>query len=250
MTDFRTRLTRGDPLIGTVLAFACEQTAECVARAGFDWLWIDAEHGPIDLAAAQRMIQAVSPSCPAVVRAPSGDPVALARVLDLGPAGVIVPHVDSAEDARAVVRACRYPPLGERSAGIARAQGYGRDLGAYLENAHRTEAVIAQIEHIDAVESIDEIAAVEGIDGALIGPFDLSGSLGRPGDLGHPSVSAAIARVKTACQAHGLPLGIFCPTPELARGYLSEGFGLVAVGVDALLLATASSALLAQARGS
>ena len=94
MTDFRTRLTRGDPLIGTVLAFACEQTAECVARAGFDWLWIDAEHGPIDLAAAQRMIQAVSPSCPAVVRAPSGDPVALARVLDLGPAGVIVPHVE------------------------------------------------------------------------------------------------------------------------------------------------------------
>ena len=250
MTDFRTRLARGDELIGTVLAFASEQTAECVARAGFDWVWIDTEHGPIDLACAQRMIQAVSPSCPAVVRAPSRDPAALARVLDLGPAGVIVPHVDSAEDARAVVRACRYPPHGERSAGIARAQGYGRDLASYLKDAHRREAVIAQIEHIDAVEGIDEIAAVEGLDCALIGPFDLSGSLGRPGDLGHPSVSGAIERVRTACRARGLPLGIFCPTPELAREYLRSGFGLVAVGVDAQLLAGASSELLARTRGS
>ena len=247
---FRDRLRDGQPLFGTVVTLSTPQATELLARVGYDWLWIDMEHGPLDLSMVQSLILGTGPECASLVRVPNNDPVWLKRVLDLGPTGVIVPHVNSADDARALIAACWYPPRGTRSVGIARAQGYGLDLLGYLANSHETLVVMPQIEHADAVEDIEAILAVDGIDCVMVGPFDLSASLGQPGELDHPAVTNAIRRVARACHRAGKHAGIFAGTPEFAKTWRAEGFQVVAVGADVALLAGAASALLGALRSS
>jgi 2-dehydro-3-deoxyglucarate aldolase/4-hydroxy-2-oxoheptanedioate aldolase len=245
---FRDRLRDGQPLFGTVVTLTTPQASEVLARVGYDWLWIDMEHGPLDLAMVQSLIQGAGPDCASLVRVPHNDPVWLKRVLDLGPTGVIVPHVNSAEDVRAILSACWYPPRGTRSVGIGRAQGYGLELANHLASAHETLVVMPQIEHVDAVENIDAILGVEGIDCVVVGPFDLSASLGHPGELDHPAVTEAIRRVVRACQGAGKHAGIFAGTQEFAKTWRAEGVQVVAVGADVGLLAGAASALLGSLR--
>jgi len=247
---FRDRLRDGQPLLGTVVTLGTPQASELLARVGYDWLWIDMEHGPLELAMVQSLIQAAGSECASLVRVPSNDSVWLQRVLDLGPTGVIVPHVDSADDARDIMAACWYPPRGRRSVGIGRAQGYGLDLPRYLASSHESLVVMPQIEHADAVEDIDAILAVDGIDCVMVGPFDLSASLGHPGELDHPALTKAIRRVVRACRRAGKQAGIFAGTPEFAKTWRAEGFQVVAVGADVALLAGAASALLGALRSS
>jgi 2-dehydro-3-deoxyglucarate aldolase/4-hydroxy-2-oxoheptanedioate aldolase len=244
---FRDRLANGDPLLGTVVTLTTAQASEALACAGYDWLWIDMEHGPLDLATVQSLIQGAG-SCASLVRVPSNDPVWIQRVLDLGPTGVIVPHVDSAEDARAALAACYYPPRGTRSLGIGRAQGYGPGLPAYLASSHETLVVMPQIEHGDAVEEIDAILALEGIDCVMVGPFDLSASLGHPGALDHPTVVSAIRRVAQACERAGKRAGLFAASTDFAKRWQAEGFTVVAVGADVALLAEAALRTLGELR--
>ncbi|MEE3332346.1 MAG: aldolase/citrate lyase family protein [Myxococcota bacterium] len=247
--DFRSRLDAGDPLYGTIVTLTTPQVSDALARMGFDWLWLDMEHGPLDLAIVQSLIQGAGPECACLVRVPANDPVWLQRVLDLGPAGVIVPHVASADEARSAVAACRYPPRGRRSIGIGRAQGYGTELADSLKTAHERVLVIPQIEDGSAVEDIDAILEIEGIDCVVVGPFDLSASLGHPGALDHPEVTRAIRRVLSACEAAGKHAGIFAGTTAFARAWRAEGMQLVALSVDVSLLGDAARAVLSEVQG-
>ena len=246
--SFRTRLIRGDLLVGTLVSLPAPEVAEILAEAGFDWLFIDMEHSQLDPPAAQVILQAVDQRIDCVLRVALNDEIWLKKALDTGASGVMIPQVNSAEDARRAVRFCKYPPQGGRSVGLWRAQGYGARLAQYLAEANSQTAVIVQVEHIQAVNNIDAIIAVEGVDAVLVGPYDLSASMDHMGQVEHPDVQAAIQRVRQACQARGMPLGIFATTAERARAYIQEGFRLVAAGGDTLMLGSAARDMLGKVR--
>jgi 2-keto-3-deoxy-L-rhamnonate aldolase RhmA len=184
-----------------------------------------------------------------VVRVPANAEVWIKRVTDLGPDGIIVPQVNSAEDAARAVRWAKYPPQGTRGVGIGRAHGYGLGFDAYVARANDELAVIVQAEHVEAVRHIDEIARVPGVDAVLIGPYDLSGSMDKIGQVGDPEVQAQIERVRAVCQAAGMPLGVFGAGADAVRPYLAQGYRLIAVGMDALYMGTAARQALSDLRG-
>jgi 2-keto-3-deoxy-L-rhamnonate aldolase RhmA len=246
---FRDRLKNGETLIGTLISLSSLETAEILAGAGFDWLFIDLEHSPLGPLEAQALLQAVGGRAECILRLPLADEIWIKKALDTGAAGVIAPMVNTAEEARRVVRLCKYPPQGTRSVGIGRAHAYGPGLGEYLERANRETAVIVQIEHASAVANVEAILAVEGIDALFVGPYDLSASMGRMGEVEHPEVQAAIDRVRVACQASGMPLGIFTAGAERAKAYAAQGYGLIAAGGDTLMLAQAARQVLSVLRG-
>jgi len=241
-TSFRARLAAGEPLVGSIVTMPLAGIAEIVADAGFDWLWIDMEHGPLELQNVEAMLRARGTAA-GIVRAPSNDPVWIKRILDTGADGVLLPHVSSADEARAAVQAAYYPPRGRRSFGVSRAHGYGPRMNDYLGSSADETTVMVQIESAAAVRDIDAILTTDGVDAAVIGPFDLSGSMGHLGDITHPEVAAAIDAVLAAGKKHGVPVGIFCGSAELAQGYLARGFSPIAVGVDCMLLAAAARTL-------
>jgi 2-keto-3-deoxy-L-rhamnonate aldolase RhmA len=239
MSDsFAARLRRGDRLIGSFVTLPALEVAEVMGAAGFDWLAIDCEHAPLDALWAQRLLQAAR--IPGVIRVADGHESTLKHALDTGAAGVVVPMVNTAQQARAIVSHCKYPPLGTRGVGIVRAQGYGLAFQEYVAQANDSTAVIVQIEHIAAVENIDAIVAVPGVDAAFVGPYDLSGSMGRLGQVDHIDVLAAIEGVRFACERAGMPLGIYAGSAATARSFLEKGFTLIAVGIDAFLLGQAA----------
>jgi 2-dehydro-3-deoxyglucarate aldolase/4-hydroxy-2-oxoheptanedioate aldolase len=244
---FVARLARREPLLGTLLTLPAPELAEVAAAAGFDWLFVDMEHGLIDFAAVQRVAQAVGHLCPCIVRVPNSEPILIAKALDTGAAGIIVPHVNTAEEARAIVRAAHYPPGGARSLGVARAQGYGGRLADAIAHDNDRTIVVAQVEHIDAVAHIDEIVAVPGVSAVFIGPFDLSASLGKPGEIGAPEVQQAIGTVVSACAARQLPCGIFVVSGDAANNAFAAGHSLVCAMTDTLLFAGAAARLRAAA---
>jgi len=218
-----------------------------MAAAGFDWLFIDMEHGLLDFTSVQRMVQAAGRSCPCIVRVPNNEPILVAKALDSGAAGIIVPHVNTAVEARAAVSAAKYPPAGARSIGVARAQGYGGRLADAIARDNDETLVVAQVEHIDGVSQIDEIVRVPGVSAVFIGPFDLSASLGTPGQIAAPEVRQAIAAVTRACAARALPSGIFVVDGTAARSAFDAGRSLVCAATDTLLAAGAARRLLADA---
>jgi 2-dehydro-3-deoxyglucarate aldolase/4-hydroxy-2-oxoheptanedioate aldolase len=239
MSDsFAARLRRGDRLIGSFVTLPALEVAELMGAAGFDWLVVDCEHAPLDALWAQRLLQAAR--IPGVIRVSDGHESTLKHALDTGAAGVLVPMVNSAQQARAIVSHCKYPPAGSRGVGIVRAQGYGLGFQEYVAQANEATAVIVQIEHITAVESIDAIVAVPGVDAAFVGPYDLSGSMGRLGQVDHIDVLTAIEGVRLGCERAGMPLGIYAGSAAAARRYLEQGFKLVVVGIDAHLLGQAA----------
>jgi 2-dehydro-3-deoxyglucarate aldolase/4-hydroxy-2-oxoheptanedioate aldolase len=236
---FRRRLTESERLIGTVLNIPSPETAELLALCGFDWLFVDAEHGAMDSVTVQRILQAVAGRTACAVRVPALDEAWFKKCLDSGADGIIVPHVCSADEAAAAVRWSRYPPAGSRSVGAGRAHGYGFLFRQYVESANDQVAVILQIEDIDAVSRIGDILGVAGVDALFVGPYDLSASMGLTGRVEDPQVVAAIERVRSAA-AGLLPLGIFAAGPRLGRLYLRQGFSLLAVGTSPELLAGAA----------
>lgn len=247
--SFRDRLSAGELLIGTLLSLPSPEIAEILAACGFDWLFVDLEHTTLDIQSAQAILQAVDHRLDCILRVPLNDEIWLKKALDIGAAGVLVPQVNTAEEARRAVRFCKYPPQGSRSVGLARAQGYGAHLQDYLDRANAVTAVIVQVEHIQAVQNIEEILAVEGMDAVLIGPYDLSASLDRMGQVEHPQVQAAISQVREACFAHNMPVGIFSASADRAYAYIQEGYRLIAAGVETLLLTEAATHLLRRLRG-
>ena len=246
--SFRTRLRSGERLVAPLLTLNSPAVTEIMSAVGFDGLFIDAEHAPLEPFQMQAMLQGAG-ATPCVIRLPAGEDVPIKKALDIGAAGIIAPQVNSADHARRIVQAAKYAPIGQRGLGIARAHGYGLTVREYMERANEDIAVIVQAEHRDAVEHIREIVRVDGVDGVLIGPYDLSGSLGRPGAVDHPEVTGAIERVRAGCAEVGLPIGIFGVTAEAVQPYIARGFTMIVVGVDTLLLAHGAAALLKTTRG-
>lgn len=234
--SFRSRLLSGETLLGTMLTLPSAAVAEILADAGFDWLFVDCEHGPMDVAAVQGVLQAVGDRCACLVRVPEFDAGEIKRMLDAGAQGIIVPCVNSAAEAAAVVHAARYPPLGGRGVGIGRAQGYGAKFGEYVSRANDEVVVVVQAEHRDGVAAIESIVSVPGVDCVLIGPYDLSASMNRMGQIDDGAVVAAIERVLEACRVAGICTGYFGVTAEAVEEYRRRGCRLLVAGVDVVFL--------------
>jgi 4-hydroxy-2-oxoheptanedioate aldolase len=249
--DLKGRLLGGERVFGGFVSAASPVTAEVMALAGYDCLMIDREHGAGDILNAQMQVTAIrTTECAALMRVPANDPVELKRALDIGLDGVMIPAIDTADQARAAVAGCRYPPAGMRgmAAGLVRASGYGTDLADYMAQGVNQLLVICQIETAGGLERVDEIAAVDGVDMLFVGPYDLSANLGHLGAPDHPDVDAAIARVEAAARRSGKLLGII-PTPGRGIADLfARGFHMVLGGADITLLRDACRAEVAVAR--
>lgn len=238
---FREKLAGPGPVLGTCVTFADPTVTEALSTV-LDFVWIDTEHNPMSLETVQGHVMATKGSAATpLVRVPWNDPVLIKPVLDLGAAGVIVPLIRTADDARQAVAACHYPPEGVRGFGPRRPARYGHWRGSdYVEAANREVIVCVQIEHVDAVRNIEEIVRVPGLTTAVIGPNDLSGSLGHMTQVDHPDVQAAIDRVIAAAAGVGLPLGIAIggDPASLAR-WIERGVKWISIGADFLLLVQA-----------
>jgi len=242
---FREKLRSGKMLWGTLVSLPAPEITEILVDTGFDWLFIDMEHAPLEVRDVQRILQAGGDAIAGIIRLPANDPVWIKKALDIDPAGIMLPMVNSGEDARNAVRWSKYPPQGDRSVGVGRVHRYGARLQETIDTINDSVAVVVQVEHIQAVKNIEEIVAVEGVDAVLIGPYDLSASLGIPGKVGDPAVKTAIEKVRLACQKKGMPIGIFTASTAFARECAGNGFTLVAVGTDTLMLVDGSRRLLA-----
>ena len=238
--SLKRKLSRGDLLIGTIITLPSPEIAEIFRSCGFDWLFVDLEHGSLSVGDAQAILQAASPDLPCAVRVPASDEAWMKRVLDIGSAGIIVPMVRTAEEVEKSVRLCKYTPEGIRSVGIARAHGYGRNFHEYVASANDETAVIVQIEHVDAVNDIENILEVPGIDCLFVGPYDLSASMGKTGLTTYPEVQAAISHVRDCAERAKMPLGIFGATTDVVEPYIRSGYTLIAVSMDTMLIGNAA----------
>lgn len=239
--QLKSKLARNALTIGSWVTLGHPAIAEIMAAAGFDWLVLDMEHSVLELSEVQMLIQVLDgQQCPAIVRLTSNHPDQIKRVMDAGAAGVMVPMVKTAADAEAAVQAVYYPPRGRRGVGLARAQGYGARFQEYRHWLEDNAIIVAMIEHIDAVNEIDSILSVPGIDAYIIGPYDLSGSMGRPGELDYPDVQSAIEKVREAGRRLGKPGGIHVvePDPEALRRNIDAGFNFLGYGLDIRILDT------------
>ncbi|WP_027014442.1 aldolase/citrate lyase family protein [Comamonas composti] len=255
INPFKAAISANQAQIGLWLGLASPYTAEICAGAGFDWLLIDGEHGPNDTRTLLSQLQAIAayPGSHPIARVPMGHgeigEMLIKQYLDIGVQTLLVPMVDTAEQAARIVRATRYPQNdgqgGIRGMGGARASAWGR-RASYYHEANAQICVLVQVETVQALEQLDAIAATEGVDGVFIGPADLSASMGHVGNPGHPEVQAAIADAITRIRYAGKAAGILTPNEALARQYLVQGCAFVAVGLDTGLLVQATSALAAR----
>jgi 2-dehydro-3-deoxyglucarate aldolase len=242
--QFKQDLLAGKKLFGCWSSLTTPITTEILGLAGFDWLLLDGEHSPNDLSSFMLQLMALkdSPSAP-FVRPQSNDPVQIKRLLDLGFYNFLVPFVESADDAARAVSATRYPPRGVRGVSVAmRSNRYGT-VKDYHEIIDDNIVVCVQIESRKAVESIDAICAVEGVDSVFIGPSDLAAGLGYMGKPSHPEVQAAMQQVIDRAKSAGKPVGILAPVEADARRYMEMGVTMVAVGSDQGLFRAATQAL-------
>lgn len=234
MKYLRKRALSGEILAGTWLNLGSSLTAEIAGRSGFDWILIDQEHGVGGEETLLYQLQALeASSAVGIVRIAWNELPRFKRTLDLGPSGIMVPYVNTAEQARQAVASMRYPPQGVRgAAGFHRAAGFSLDFDAYFAEANENLLTIVQIETAEAVANVEEIASVEGVDVLFVGPLDLSTSLGIPKQTTHPDFRAAIARVVSASRDAGKVAGILIPTLDLVPATVSDGFTFIAVGSD------------------
>ena len=251
MKPFKTQLQQDRALIGLWQALTSNYSAEICARQGFDWLLLDAEHSPNDLQNMLSQAQAIAAfDCEVIARVPFGEPVVIKQYLDLGLHTLLVPMVETAEQAAQLVRACRYPPHGIR--GVSSATSRGANFGGnpdYLRDANDLVTLIVQIESVKGLENIDSIAAVEGVDAMFVGPADLAASMGHLSNPHHAEVKEAIASAKAAMDRAGKPAGIFALDAEHARECIAAGFRFVSVGTDIGLLIAGARGVLASVRG-
>lgn len=237
------------PPVGTWIMSASPLVAEAVGHCGFDWAVLDMEHAPADMMEVIHMLQAVaSTKMVPVVRVPWNDTVTIKRVLDAGATTLLVPFVQSADEARRAVAATRYPPQGVRGvAGMSRAARFGI-ASSYLQHANEGIGLIVQLETPQALEQIEAIAAVEGVDALFVGPADLSAAMGHLGQLTHPAVMEQMSRAIKRAKDLGKPIGSLGGTPEVVAQYRAMGFDFVAISSDLGLLARSAQAAISALR--
>jgi len=225
--------------LGTWMQIGHPACAEIFARAGFDWVCVDLEHGAIDLETMADIFRTLDGfDCVPVARLPLNDPVWIHRTLDAGARGMIIPMVKTAAEAEAAIRESKYPPRGVRGYGYSRANMHGMDFAEYIASANNEIPMVMQIEHKDAIANIDSILEVPGVDGVFIGPLDLSGSMGITGQLDHPQMVAALDKYRAACRSHKMAAGthIVRPNEQNIRKAIDDGYTLIALGLDNVFL--------------
>jgi len=245
-------LAAGEVVVGSWIAMDHPHVADIMGPCGFEFLVVELEHSVVELGALPSLFATIELHGAVPLARLSGlDAVQAKRVLEAGAYGLIFPMINSADDARRAVDAVKYPPQGKRGFGLGRAQDYGFGSKEYFARANDETIVVVQVEHIEGVRSIDAILAVEGIDAVFIGPYDLSGSLGVPGQLDHPEVEAARRRVLEATRARGVAPGLHIVHPDAAafRRAVAEGFRLIAYGGDILYLGDACRRAMADLAG-
>jgi 2-keto-3-deoxy-L-rhamnonate aldolase RhmA len=225
--------------IGSWISLNHTSVAEIMADAGFDWLCIDMEHSVTDYFEMQQLIMAIQgKGVRAFVRVGENNTRIIKRALDAGADGIIVPAVSSVEDAKKAVNAVNYPPLGNRGVGLARAQSYGFDFESYRDGKAKNITLIAQIEHINAIRNLDAIIQVEGIHGTFIGPYDLSGSMGKPGQYDDEDVKAALLQYDATAAKYDKLVGFHVVPPDykLVLEKQQKGYNFIAFSFDAFFL--------------
>lgn len=235
----KNKLKNNQLTIGSWITIAHPAIIDILGSAGFEWLVIDLEHTSIDLSQAHVLISTIQANgMKALIRVSKNEEVIIKRVLDMGADGIIVPMVKSKADALQAIDYAKYPPIGKRGVGLFRAQKYGLGFNDYKKWVNEELVIIAQIEHIEAVENIKEIITTEGIDGIIIGPYDLSGSMGYPGEYHRNEVAEAIQKVLDTCVAYQVPSGFHViesdPTNFISRA--KQGCTFLAYSLDFFFL--------------
>jgi 2-dehydro-3-deoxyglucarate aldolase len=239
MNNLKDKLRKKKITVGSWITFSDPAVAEIMARVGFDWLVVDMEHSGLSLGNAQEIIRVIDLcGVTPLVRVMKNDPDIIKRSMDIGAHGVLVPLVNSQVDAQKAVEAVKYPPKGIRGVGLARAQKYSMDFKTYYKWNQENSILIVQVEHIKAVENLEEIMSVCGVDGFIIGLYDLSGSLGCPGDFSNPRVKEALKEIHQKSKRFGYLMGqhIVDPKPELVKQKIKEGVKFIGFSDDFLLL--------------
>jgi 2-keto-3-deoxy-L-rhamnonate aldolase RhmA len=242
----KTKLNNGKLTIGSWITIGNSSIAEILANAGYDWLVVDLEHSTISLEQAGELIRTIElAGVPSLVRLTSNNKDQIKRVMDAGAQGIVVPMVNSAEEAKEAVMATRYPPLGSRGVGLARAQSYGASFTKYLSwqsDINSGPVVVVQIEHIDAVGNLKEILSVEGVDAFIIGPYDLSCSMGIPGEFNHPEFKQTIEKIIEIGRKAGAVSGLHVVEPDIEKlnEAINVGHKFIAYSVDIRMLDVAA----------
>lgn len=247
----RKALLKKELTLGAWIQIGHPACAEILCKAGFDWVCVDLEHGAIDIETMTNIFRIIDAfDCVPVARLPLNDPVWIHRSLDAGARCLIIPMVNIAEEAQAAVRQAKYPPEGVRGYGYCRANMHGMDFDNYIKTANEEIAMIMQIEHKDAIDNLEEIAKVEGVDGLFIGPLDLNGSMGITGQMDHPDMIKALEKYQMVCKNSGISAGmhIVHPNNENIRSAIAQNYNLLALGLDVIFLNEGSKNVLDIAR--
>ena len=240
ITTLRAKLQAGQPSVGSWLQIPSSDVAELVASGGFDWVAIDTEHGAVSRHQLPDLMRAIElHGALPLVRVSHPDPRPCQQALDAGAGGVVVPRIEDAATLREIIAGCQWPPAGRRGVGFSRANLFGKHFEAYKGEA-KQPLVVAQIESKKAVDNIESLTQVAGVDAIMVGPYDLSASLGLTGEIGHARVQDAVATVVRACQKAGVPSGIHVVNPDakLLSSAVDAGHRFIAFGVDAVFISS------------
>lgn len=237
--SLKTKLKNNQLTLGSWVTIGHPSVVDVMSTAGFEWLVIDMEHTSIDLTTAHNLIATIQANgMKALVRVSRNEEVIIKRILDIGADGIVVPMVKSKNEALEAINYAKYPPFGKRGVGLYRAQKYGMSFEEYKKWVNDEMVIIAQIEHYEAVENIEEIITTDSIDGIIIGPYDLSGSMGYPGEFERSDVKEAIATVLNACKKYNFPSGfhVVNSNPKKLQEKIADGCTFLAYGVDFFFL--------------
>lgn len=235
----KSKINKKETLIGSWLTLPSSAIAEIMAKSNVDWLAVDMEHSALTVDQCQELIRVIDLSgVIPFVRVGQNDKHQIKRVMDLGAKGVIVPMVNSEQEAKDAVEAVKYAPEGHRGVGLFRAHDYGVSFEKYMKWVEKESIVIVQIEHIDAVNNLESILKVKGVDGFIVGPYDLSSSLGVPGDFEHKKMLRAMEKIRNIVKDYNGAVGFHVvePNPEMVLEKIKEGYNFIAYSVDFLLL--------------
>ncbi len=252
MGKTKMKLQQGQCALGSWVMIGHPTAVELLAGEGLDWIAVDTEHTSIDIRSfGELVLAAKGTDCDILVRLHSCDPVQAKQVLDAGADGIIVPMVNSAAEAELAVKMAKYPPEGFRGTAFSRASDFGRNFQDYFHTHNEKVLVVVMLEHIQAVERIDEILAVEGIDATFIGPCDLSASMGKAGQLDDPQVARAQQKLLQACQAHNIAAGIHVVAVDgkAVKSRIAEGFRFIACWIDTQFIIYGCRGMLREAKG-
>ncbi len=234
----RASLRSGTSVVGSWMQLTDSNVAEIMGRSGYQWVAIDMEHGPVSLSQLPDLFRALElgGTLP-LARVASPLPINCRQALDQGAAGVVIPMISSAAQLQAIINECHWPPRGRRGVGFQRANVFGKFFDAYVQEAQES-LIIAQIEHIDAVNNLESIIAVEGLDAIMVGPYDLSASLGITGEFENKKYLETLSKILSMCAKHKMPCGIHVvqPDPKMLEQRINEGYTFIAYGVDTVFL--------------